>query len=302
MLSPAGGLGEPEPVRPPYRTGLVIIGLAFVWVSLITGVALEPALFLFNPLLVLLAFFASMLHSVAALAFLVLSIVGRMWRRWGDGLVTLLLLLLAWFSPGLLIVSAVRQPSPLFGSPTLDSLTFRLAYVAGVLVVALGTVYWARRLVLQSGRLDGSGRRVVLVVAGASALLSVGIALALVFARPLLPPFGGGVLVVNPSFKVHLVNDTGHTVEVTYCPHQNCTGQSAATLQPDAQLTLVADSGSLPDSVVVQAEGQPTTCALLPDLGFGKGGKKIHDAKTTFSLAQEADTATCGMDVATLGH
>lgn len=87
--------------------------------------------------------------------------------------------------------------------------------------------------------------------------------------------------------RARVRNDLGRPVEITLCPHQECTGGKVITVKTNQVLRVPAHRsdrpGDTPDSIEVSTAGAPNRCLLL---------LMPPDSQQVMSLS-EADERTC---------
>lgn len=133
--------------------------LLLCWVAAASCLPLLPAFFV-NMTSIFLALFLASIGPWAAIAGLVVSIVGRMWGSWLSALATLGLVIPAFLMPAITML-AFSQPydpaGPCAGDgpataaicpdgPTLDPSLARLVLIAAVVMMVLASRWWLRRI------------------------------------------------------------------------------------------------------------------------------------------------------------
>lgn len=255
----------------PYRTKPVVTALLSAW---LVWLAVIPHLrfgFLFELGLTgaMVVFgIASAVQSIASLVLLVTTIVGGMWRRWLDGITAFGLLVGAWVMPWLVFEAQDR-----------GAWIARTLLGSAIFALTACTVHWMLRLWHQHDR-DRPMRYVLGVIAAGLALLALVLPL----------PSGDGSAA---GAGVRVVNDTGSTVSLTFCPEQDCSGSQTRRMKDGATATFDVSSSLTPDSVVVQRSGAPTKCALMDSALPGHVPVPLY-------LSREADVETCGADLDSL--
>lgn len=314
-----------EPADLPYHPRLVAAALACVGVSIggaILGLGLMVGMSQSSiPLAPVMATLL-LIQVPGAIAALVLSILGGMWRRGLDAATTAVLLattlgadLMLWpfiaTQTHLSFVALGSCISP-FGSCSSDDssdLWIGVAIQTLLLALALSCLaHWLWRFRPQafeqrSNRLAMLGIAVVLaaVIAAIDANIdspitslhindSTGSDSSFGSFPPASPGSGSG----DQGGSVLLVNDLGRSVRLVYCPHQNCSHQKAHTMAPSATATFKASSGLTPDSFVVLGSGSAPLCQTVD--GSFPGGPSGANMQPLSS----ADHETCGLDVETL--
>lgn len=274
-----------------FRPNLVIWTLATAWLGVLAALALGPTL---NSTALWLFAVAGGISQACWLAVLVLSLVGTMWHRWLDTFSTAGLLLAVTATPGLVLASlgsnqgcdleSVGQACQVssFGWVA------RAALAVSLVVLVLSTLHWisllaqARDWTMNKGALSALGT------------LGAVTALALAYA-------GTGSVGPADSITAQLINDTGHPVQVTRCPQQDCSGQPTTTLSVDATFDFPPTDASVPDSVVIEAPGQPALCMLSTSFPSGNDPDRFT-GHVDMPITQQADAATCGLDLQTLNR
>ena len=258
-----------------------------------------------------------------AVAALVLSILGGMWRRGLDAATTAVLLaatlgadLMLWpfiaTQTNVSIVGFGRCVSP-FGSCDYNGST-DLWIGIGVQTLLLALMltcltHWLWRLrpdvpQQRGNRLAMVGIAVLIVAmlaaidSNISTSHSVSINDSNGSSFGSFPPVSPGSGSANRGGSILLVNDLGHTVRVVYCPHQNCSNQKARTMASGATSTFTAStfttsSGTAPDSFVVLDSGSAPVCQIVDASFDGSPGANLQPLSS-------ADPGSCGMDVNSL--
>ncbi|HWU31279.1 MAG TPA: hypothetical protein VN108_00320 [Marmoricola sp.] len=256
----------------------------------------------------------------AVIAILVLSIVGGMWRRWVDGIMSAALLavtvgsgLMFWpvlatqINTDMTVIGncfASSGPCSTRGSNTDIWIGAGIqAVILAILLVCTSHWTWRLRPEASQRRSQNQG---LIALALACAAIVVAIDLNIPTTRSIddsnsnagffsYSPQGPGPgttdsgpgSMMAPGGQTTLTNDLGHSARVVYCPHQNCSGQQAHVIEPGATQSFTSTSGPMPDSFVVLDDGSGPKCQLADPMG----------GNTPLS---SADAQTCGIDVQTL--
>jgi uncharacterized membrane protein len=289
----------------PYKPRAVITAVSCAWLAVLSGLAINPPLLSqFGAEGVIVGVtIAGAVNSLASLVVLITTIVGGMWRRWKDGLSALAFILIAVSTPVLVLGTLtssdtggnsscnVRVSSICIGLPSSPTSIFmRVLLAVVILIVAVCTIHWTRRLMLQSGRiLDGGARRWLVVAVSILGLVGAATAVSPVhFTGP-----GPG--------KVRVRNDLGETVKITFCPKQECSHQATRRLRDGDHLDFKLRSGDTPDSVVVQ-DHHGTRCGTLPMADEMSDPAETITGDTRMNLSDNVDTDSCGADVESMDH
>lgn len=312
---------EVAEVRPQrYHQRFVSAVLACAWLAVICAIIGTGLMLLVDGLtaaavLMLLIVTLMFLAIPASVAVLVMSVVGGMWNRWVDGIITAALLLVTLSADLVFWPLAASQTNIDFaslggcmagggGCSTGSDTEFWVGVGIQILILVallVCTSHWMWRLNPQtSKRRSQTIALVALAVAGAGILAAIDLNIP---AGPNLQRQfadyngGSGWFAYSPTDTgpgsgptggpTTLVNDLGHPARVVYCPLQNCAGQPARTIASGASASFPDKSTMTdPDSFVIL--GSPPLCQTVD----GPGGD-------TMPLSS-ADAQTCGMDVQTL--
>lgn len=300
----------PPPSRPDTHQRLMVAALACAWFSIASVVAamgLMLAVQGSNPSVVLIPMMQSLLllQVPAAVALLVLSILGGMWGSLLDSAVTAALLaavaaadLMLWPLTSSSSGIAFGACPDTCGSATNTDLWIGVGIQALVLAILLAcSAHWLWRL-----RPDDSDQRANRLLAVAVAAVFV-VALAAIDSNidtsPSQSRYSSGFGMNGPSSrptpslaptgKVTLSNDLDQPVRVVYCPQRDCTGQHARAMDSMAlaNFTTYGSSGT-PDSFVVLDGPEGPACATVGKPGDGH------------VLLSSAASNLCDTDITTL--
>lgn len=160
-----------------------------------------------------------------------------------------------------------------------------------LVMLALGTYFaLGRTKALTTIRTELAGRsRAVPIVTAVAAFFVVAPALVALFSL-------GFALIVDagqsysPPGKVRVENDLGSDATITFCPKQDCGGQSPRLVHSSDHVDYRIQRSRTPDSIVVQYRRGMTRSGLLDQVSETKGAPAV-------SLSEETDAETCGADV-----
>lgn len=314
----------PAAAGPEYDQRLIVAVLACVGISIggaILGLGVMVGMSKSSIPLAPVMLTLLLIQVPGAIAALVLSILGGMWRRGLDGVTTAVLLvttlgadLMLWpfmaTQTNVSIVGFGQCVSPL-GSCSSDG-TADLWIGVGVQTLLLALVltcmaHWLWRLrpasfAQRNNRLAmlAVGFVLAAVVAAIDGSISTTVSVNISDSTgpnsdfgsfpPVSPGSGSG----TSGGTVILSNDLGRSVRVVYCPHQNCTHQKARTMASGATAPFHGVSTSMmPDSFVVLSTGAAPVCQTVDPNFEGAGSMNIQPLSS-------ADRETCGLDVQTL--